>query len=167
MPAIKASTNNATGYFNLDGLDYEKGLYALFYDSVEINTSTVINYTNTRVGLRSKSEFNNILIKPKLVTDWTDGTTAYSDFDALIADITTLITAPTIGGGTGTAGGLSITQNVLNFAALVAGDTAGDLAYVQQSQGTQWLSVVGLGSYYPKGWYVCCLLYTSPSPRDS
>jgi len=92
MPAIKASTNNVTDYFNLDGLDYERGAYVLYYDSVEENSSGVINYSKIRVGLKSKSEVTKTLVYPSLVTDWTDGSTAYSDFDALIADVTTLIT---------------------------------------------------------------------------
>jgi hypothetical protein len=98
MPAIKASTNNSTSYFNLDGLDYEKGMYSLYYDSVEKNTSGVIDETKIRVGLKSKVEIDRNLVLPKLITDWTDGTTAYSDFDTLIADVSTLIAAAS--GGT-------------------------------------------------------------------
>jgi hypothetical protein len=148
MPTIKASINNADRFFYLDGLDYEKGVYTLYYDSVEINTAKEINESVIRVGIRSKSEFNRVLVRPKLVTNWTDGTTPYSDFDTLIADISTLIVGPV------TAQGLSITQNVLNYAALDDGDTAGDLAYVRESQGTAWLSAISLGNYYPAGWYV-------------
>ena len=91
MPAIKASTNNATDYFNLDGLDYEKGVYTLYYDSVEKNSSGVINESKIRVGLGSKNEVVRILQGPSLVTDWTDGTTPYSDFDTFITAVTVLI----------------------------------------------------------------------------
>jgi len=91
MPAIKASTNNATGYFNLDGLDYEKGLYTFYYDSVEKNSSGVIDETKIRIGLKSKNEIGRTLKSPNLVTDWTDGTTAYSDFDTFIAAASILI----------------------------------------------------------------------------
>jgi len=92
MPAIKASTNNATDYFNLDGLDYEKGAYVFYYDSVE-TAAGVIAKTKIRIGLKSKSELQVTLIKPSLVTDWTNGSTAYSDFDTFIAAASILISA--------------------------------------------------------------------------
>ncbi len=71
--AIKASVNNATDYFDLDGLDYEKGLYAFYYDSVEKDTSGVIDESKIRVGLKSKNEIGRNLVQPKLVVNWTDG----------------------------------------------------------------------------------------------
>jgi len=71
--AIKASVNNATDYFDLDGLDYEKGLYVFYYDSVEKDTSGVIDESKIRIGLRSKHEIGRNLVQPKLVINWTDG----------------------------------------------------------------------------------------------
>jgi len=46
------------------------------------------------------------------------------------------------------------TQVALNYSALVAGTTVGELAYAQASQGTQWLPAGLGGTYYPAGWYV-------------
>lgn len=50
--------------------------------------------------------------------------------------------------------GISITQSATNFAALTPGSTVGDLAYVQNSQGTKWLPGTIGGTYYPAGFYL-------------
>jgi len=88
---IKASTNNATQFFYLDGKDYEKGVFSLVYDSIEKNSSGVIDETKIRVGLKSRYETASNLVKPKLVTNWNDGSSDYSDFDTLIAAVSILI----------------------------------------------------------------------------
>tara|TARA_R110002167_G_scaffold331706_1_gene538383 strand:+ start:24489 stop:25106 length:618 start_codon:yes stop_codon:yes gene_type:complete len=98
--AIKASTNNATNYFNLDGLDYEKGLYAFYYDSVEKSAAGVIDETKIRVGLKSKNEIYRTLVQPKLVTTWTDGGTPATG---------TITCATAIVGNTATVNGLLYT----------------------------------------------------------
>ena len=52
------------------------------------------------------------------------------------------------------AGSVAVGQRAANYAALVDGNTIGELAYCNLPQGTQWLpSTVG-GSYYPAGWYL-------------
>tara|TARA_R110002167_G_scaffold331706_1_gene538380 strand:+ start:21605 stop:22435 length:831 start_codon:yes stop_codon:yes gene_type:complete len=144
--AIKASTNNAAKFFNLDGLDYEKGVFTLYYDSIEVNTSGVIDYTKARVGVRSRSEFSMVLIRPKLVTDWTDGTTAYSSFNTLIADASELVADR--------GGAINFNQKAANFAGFIDGTEVGQLAYATASQGTAWLPGTLGGTYYPAGWYV-------------
>tara|TARA_R110002126_G_scaffold85959_4_gene207659 strand:- start:621 stop:2864 length:2244 start_codon:yes stop_codon:yes gene_type:complete len=48
----------------------------------------------------------------------------------------------------------SVGQRAANFTSLTGGSTVGELAYVNQSQGTPWLPGSFGGTYKPKGWYV-------------
>jgi len=109
---IKASTNNASKYFLLDGLDYEKGVYTLFYDSVITNSSNVLDEDLVRVGIRNRVDHSEILQSPLLVTNWNNGSADYSDFDTLIAAISDLVGQPADGGGDVTAGAV-IGDNLL------------------------------------------------------
>ena len=97
---IQASTNDAANLFNLNGVDFHKGKYTLSYDSLEVNSSGVIDETKVRVGLINKFKQVKTLVSPRLVTDWDNGTAAYSDFDTLIADLSGLISSG--GGGVST-----------------------------------------------------------------
>ena len=54
----------------------------------------------------------------------------------------------------GAGGAILITQSAINYAALVTGIKIGDLAYVQNPQGTSWLPGTIGGSYYPTGFYL-------------
>lgn len=47
-----------------------------------------------------------------------------------------------------------IEQIAANYSSLRAGINEGGLAFVEASQGTQWLPYTVGGTYYPKGWYV-------------
>lgn len=49
---------------------------------------------------------------------------------------------------------VSISQQKINFSALEDGSTIGDLAYVEESEGTNWLPFTLGGTYYPKGLYM-------------
>lgn len=49
---------------------------------------------------------------------------------------------------------LSLFQKVSTYSDLVVGTTAGQLSYVESSQGTAWLPGVLGGTYYPEGWYI-------------
>lgn len=42
----------------------------------------------------------------------------------------------------------------LNYSALPNGAQSGEVAYVKESEGTQWLPSTLGGAYYPAGWYV-------------
>ena len=68
-----------------------KGVFSLVYDSVEKNSSGVIDETKIKVGLKSRYETASNLVKPKLVTNWNNGSSDYSDFDTLIAAVSILI----------------------------------------------------------------------------
>lgn len=91
MPQIKASTINPDTLFNLNGLDYAKSIYTIYYDSNLVNSSGVVDVNQLRVGLRNKSD-NTILEAPAKVSDWKDGTgTAYTTLTDLIGDLSTLV----------------------------------------------------------------------------
>ena len=51
-------------------------------------------------------------------------------------------------------GSASVGQRAANYAALQDGTVAGELAYCNQSQGTQWLPGTIGGNFYPAGWYL-------------
>jgi hypothetical protein len=51
-------------------------------------------------------------------------------------------------------GATSVTQKAANYSSLNAGTEVGELAYVNNSQGTQWLPSTLGGTYYPQGWYI-------------
>ena len=82
MPIIKASTNDNTNLFLLDGLDQNRGAFILYYDSVEKNSSGVIDETKIRIGLRSKYRENEILITPQLRKYWSNGVTIFGNTSA-------------------------------------------------------------------------------------
>jgi hypothetical protein len=48
----------------------------------------------------------------------------------------------------------SVGQRAANYSSLTDGNTVGELAYCNQSQGTQWLPSTLGGTYYPQGWYI-------------
>ena len=52
------------------------------------------------------------------------------------------------------SGSAAVGQRAANYAALYDGSTAGELAYCNLPQGTQWLPAGVGGSYYPAGWYL-------------
>lgn len=48
----------------------------------------------------------------------------------------------------------SVGQRANTYSELTAGVNVGDLGYVNQSEGTQWLPSTLGGTYYPAGWYL-------------
>ena len=55
---------------------------------------------------------------------------------------------------TSTGGTSQVGQRAANYESLTNGSTVGELAYVNQAQGTQWLPYSLGGTYYPQGWYI-------------
>ena len=88
---IKESTLNPTHSFNLGGLDYDKGIYTLFYSDKYVDDQGDLIKDKIRVGVRSKTEFNKVLQEPLPITSWSDGTTNFSDLDSLVTYITPLL----------------------------------------------------------------------------
>ncbi len=51
-------------------------------------------------------------------------------------------------------GSTSVQQKAANFSSLTSGTYIGEIAYVNQSEGTPWLPGTLGGTYYPAGWYL-------------
>tara|TARA_R110002074_G_scaffold342272_1_gene512817 strand:- start:308 stop:1498 length:1191 start_codon:yes stop_codon:yes gene_type:complete len=86
-----------------------------------------------------------LLLVPELgriVYDTTNETERYYDGSSWLS----------MSGGTGTSS--SVGQRAANFSSLTSGSTIGELAYCNQSEGTQWLPSTLGGTYKPKGWYL-------------
>jgi len=88
---IKASVLNPEQSFTMGGLEYLKGTYVPFYDNKAVNEQGEVDKSSIRIGIRSNSDSNNILQEPIPVSSWSNGTTNYSDFDALLTDISGLL----------------------------------------------------------------------------
>ena len=74
VTVIQDSTTDSDNLFNLNGKDYAKGKYTIVYDSIEISSLGVIDFSKARVGVINKKKFSEFLVRPKLVTNWNDGT---------------------------------------------------------------------------------------------
>jgi len=96
---IKDSILNPYHSFNLGGLDYDKGVYTLFYANKSLDAQGEIIKDEVSVGIRSKTEFNKVLQEPLPISSWSNGTESYTDLDSLIAYITPLL-FNTAGGST-------------------------------------------------------------------
>lgn len=152
MAVIKAGLSDPNTTFNFNGLDYKKGIWEVFYNNKEIDQNGNINKDKITVGIRNQTEPSYRLQRPIKISDYENGTgTPYSDLDTLVLDLTALLGFDN-GGGLGS--GINITQKVNQFSDLVAGNLDGDLAYVENSQGTQWLPGTIGGTYFPAGWYI-------------
>lgn len=91
MAIIKIGVSDATNFFNLNGLDYQKGLWEIYYDTKNL-LNGVLDKDNIRVGLRNKDKKNESLQAPLIHSDWLNGSgVRYPDLDTLIADLVGLI----------------------------------------------------------------------------
>lgn len=149
MAKIGDSVVNPETHFTLNSLEYKKGSWELYYSGRVNKVGTKeIDVERVKVGLRNTYDINRILQSPIEVKNWFD--LSGGSFNTL-GDLLSYI-VPIINFKLDTKIGLA--QKVENFGELVSGAQEGDLAYVEESQGTLWLpSTVG-GTYYPKGWYV-------------
>lgn len=53
MIKISEGKSDKLKYFNLNGLDYEKGIYAIFYSNI-LNKNNEIDDTNLQIGIKNK-----------------------------------------------------------------------------------------------------------------
>jgi hypothetical protein len=88
---IEASATNPTTCFTFNGLDYLKGIYNVYYNDVRLDASGDPDKTVISVGLRSKYDINDVLVRPTEITSWNDGTSDFSDFDTLVTHIAGLV----------------------------------------------------------------------------
>lgn len=147
---VKESIINPEKYFNLNGLEYEKGEYTLFYNNRFINSSGDLIKENVNVGIRSKYLDGRVLVHPTPIKIYTDGSTNFTSLDDLVLYLSGILSIPLID----VEGGIKITQKVSTFNDLIDGSEEGQLSYVEDSQGTPWLPLSLGGTYYPSGWYV-------------
>jgi hypothetical protein len=126
MPKIKQSTTNSNTMFNLNGLDYKKNIWEIFYLDKEINSSTKeVNINLIRVGVRNQTDQFNVLQHPSPVSSWVDGSgTPYNNLDTLVSDLSDLLGFDN-GGGVGSV--ITVTQQVENYSSLVDGGNIGEM----------------------------------------
>ena len=145
MAKIGQSTINPLTNFVYNGLEYKKGVWELYYNN-KSKDEQGIDLGIVRVGIRS-TYTSRVLQNPLPVSSWKDASdTPYNDIQSLLIDVIPLIS---FNGDTK----IGLTQRVDTFGDLVSGTLIGDLAYVNNSEGTKWLPSNLGGTYYPKGWY--------------
>ena len=106
MAKIQDGISDQVNTFNLNGLDYPKNRYEIFYDNRIILPDGTLDESKIRVGLRSiHNNISGDLQKPTLVKDWKDSSNvAYTSLTNLIGDLITFIGFNEGGGsGDGTA----------------------------------------------------------------
>lgn len=102
MAIIRTSTVNANSYFNLDGVDYQKGIWQLVYNTVE-RSNDVIDEDIIQVGIKEINS-DHYLQTPIPVVKWRNGdasNASFADRDALITALATLVGFNTASGGSG------------------------------------------------------------------
>ena len=125
MIELRASTIDATRMFSLNGLEYPKGMYTLYYARGTVNGgSNDVDTTNIQVGIRSREHFGNILQSPILFNEYTtDGSTPYTSLVALQQAMADLLGFNRASGGGGTGGRTTFTPTESPFADDTARDT--------------------------------------------
>ena len=91
LTQIQESTNDSTRLFTLNGIDYQKGLWQVFYTDRNL-TPSGIDLTRIRVGLRKTDSNDYQIQEPVLVNQWCDGTgTPFTDYGVLIKALAVLV----------------------------------------------------------------------------
>ena len=91
MPQIKASASNPLTAFVIDGLEYEKSDFDLFYDFKDFSPPESYDEAKLKVGIEYKSK-RETLQDLRHYSEYTDVMgTAYTSREALVADILGLI----------------------------------------------------------------------------
>ncbi len=92
MAQIKESTID--GYFNLNGLDYEKGDWGFMYLNQEVSSTGVINDRLIQIGIRYKKDSTRVIQNPIHYFEYTDGDgVPYTSLDSLVLDLITLMSS--------------------------------------------------------------------------
>jgi hypothetical protein len=92
MATIKAGVSDPTNTFNLNGLDYKKGIYEIYYNGVEVDSSGNIDESKVKVGIRNQHNVRESIQYPQRVSDYKDGVgTPYSSLNDLITDLVGLL----------------------------------------------------------------------------
>ena len=102
MAKIQTGFSDAVNTFNLDGLDYPKNRYEIFYRGKEILPDGSINKDKIQVGIRSFDDKSVVIQKPIGVRYWTNSSdVAFTDLNALVGELITFVgfNTPQVGGG--------------------------------------------------------------------
>ena len=110
-----------------------------------------ISNDESLLTLRTEQSTNQVSYKLKIEDIVDSSDSPFADIESLESFLSDNLGFSS-GGGNGQ--GVTISQKAENYSSLVDGSEIGDLAYVENSEGTSWLpSTVG-GTYYPAGIYV-------------
>lgn len=90
MIRIEPSINNPDTHFKLNGLEYDKDHYTLFYRNLSLVNGQV-DKLSVKVGLRSKFNLVETLVSPTDITNWSDGVSNFTNLDLLLQYILDLI----------------------------------------------------------------------------
>lgn len=92
MARITQGQADADQFFNLDGLDHQKGLWEIYYASEQLDDAGVIDETTLRVGIRSIRQRDTIIQSPILVSEYENGSgISYTSLNTLIYDLGNLL----------------------------------------------------------------------------
>lgn len=149
MAKIGLSTISPETHFTYNELDYKRGSWEIYYSNkVNIKGTKNIDTTQIKIGIRNTNDINRILQSPLKIGVWKDLNGAvFTDFSSLLAYLIPVLNFKE-------DVKIGLTQKVGTFGDLTSGTQVGDLAYVEESQGTEWLPSTLGGTYYPAGWYV-------------
>lgn len=149
MAKIEESLINPRTNFVYNGLEYKKGSWEFYYTNKEkeVSLNEDLDKSKIKVGIRN-TYIEKVLQSPLPINLWVDSNnTPFTDLSDLLRKGVPIISFST-------DAKIGLTQRVDTFGDLVSGTLEGDLAYVEDSQGTQWLPNTLGGTYYPAGWYV-------------
>ncbi len=92
MAQIKESTIDSAKFFNLNGLDYEKGDWGFMYLNQEVSSTGVINDRLIQIGIRYKKDSTRVIQNPIHYFEYTDGDgVPYTSLDSLVGDLINLM----------------------------------------------------------------------------
>lgn len=149
---VKIQGGSTERTFRINGIDYAKDTYEFFYNTKILENSLIKNNL-LNVGVRSRFQVNHVIQHPVSISNWVnESDIQYTQLGDLILDLGVFLNFSE-------DANIGLSQKVEVFDELVSGESDGDLAYVESSQGTSWLpdQVGGVqlsGTYYPSGWYV-------------
>lgn len=89
---IKIEQGASTDTFKINGIDYTKGIYEMYYQNNTIFSDNTTDYDKLEIGLVSKHNQDDVIAEAKKITDWVNSLDVpYSDYTTLINDLTTFI----------------------------------------------------------------------------
>ena len=87
MVKLKAGVSDATGYFNLNGLDYQQGLWEVFYNGGSLLSDGTRDLTTVRIGIRSIEDNSNVLQTAIKASSYVNSFDTPYTLDGLLSDL--------------------------------------------------------------------------------